>query len=157
MVSQMLSISTVHALEKSFWGKSGEETIMYRLSIIMDLRPEINSESSKRLFSKSISNYKETENLLQYLMSNAEVDDLVEMELELYIKSEENSRREKVPGYLVGSNRNQERPEPEVISKYVISKHQDKREDAISYISKVLTDKNKNKVKAASWLLNQIT
>jgi hypothetical protein len=140
------------------WAENGSDEDVKRLSvIIMDLRPEINSESSKRLFSKSISNYKETENLLQYLMSNAEVDDLVEMELELYIKSEENRRREKMPGYLAGSNRTQEPPEPEVISKYIISKLQDKREDAISYISKVLTDKNKNKVKAASWLLNQIT
>ena len=140
------------------WADNGSSEDVKRLSvIIMELRLEINRELSKRLFSKSISDYKETKSFIQYLMSNLEVDDLVEMELELYLKTEAERRHEKVSEYLVGSNRIQDSPEPEEISNYIISKLKGKKEDAISYISKVLIDKNKIKVKAASWLLNQIT
>ena len=140
------------------WADNGSSEDVKRLSvIIMELRLEINRELSKRLFSKSISDYKETKSFIQYLMSNLEVDDLVEMELELYLKTEAERRHEKAPEYLVGLYHIQDSPKPEEISNYIISKLKGKKEDAISYISKVLIDKNKIKVKAASWLLNQIT
>jgi hypothetical protein len=140
------------------WADNGSSKDVKRLSVIkMEQRLEINRKLSKRLLSKSVSDYKETKSFIQYLMSNLEVDDLVEMELELYLKTEAERSHEKVPEYRVNSNRIQESPEPEEISNYIISKLKGKKEDAISYISKVLIDKNKIKVKAASWLLNQIT
>lgn len=124
------------------WMDKGSYEDAKRLSdAVMSLGLNIDRGLSKRLFSKLISNYEGTESFLEYLLSDIEVNDLVEVELDLYLKSSQYNSY----------------PEPEAISKFIILRLRMRIEDTISYITKVLRDRNKDKVIAASWLLNHLT
>lgn len=139
------------------WINEGSDEDVKRLStVVISLQLSIDREMSKKLFSKFISNNNGLDSFLQYLLSNIEVDEMVEIELNLYLKAHQVQNEKRNENWIVFSNR-YDYPDPESISKFIISKLQGRREDAITYISKVLTDHNKDKVKAASWLLQQIT
>ena len=139
------------------WINEGSDEDVKRLStVVMNLQLSIDREMSKKLFSKLISNNNGLDSFLEYLLSNFEVEDMVEIELNLYLKAHQVQNEKRNESWNVMSNRH-DYPEPRNISKFIISKLQDRREDAITYISKVLTDQNKDKVKAASWLLQYIT
>ena len=137
--------------------KGNEEDAMRLSNVVMSLEPKIDPKLSKRLFLKLISNNKGVESFLKYLLSNVEVNDMVEMELDLYLKSHQEHHQEGTVTWTITSNQYDNYPKPVAISKFIILRLREMREDAISYITKVLTDKNKDKVKAASWLLNRIT
>lgn len=139
------------------WIDKGSNEDAKRLSdVVMSLGLNVDQELSKRLFSKLI-NSKEIDSFLKYLLSNLEVNDLVEIELDLYLKSHQEHHPEGTIIWTTTSNHYNNYPKPEAISKSIILRLQEMREDAISYITKVLTDRNKDKVKAASWLLNRLT
>lgn len=137
--------------------KGNEEDAMRLSNVVMSLEPKIDPKLSKKLFLKLISNNKGVESFLKYLLSNVEVNDMVEMELDLYLKSHQEHHQEGTVTWTITSNQYDNYPKPVAISKFIILRLREMREDAISYITKVLTDKNKDKVKAASWLLNRIT
>ena len=139
------------------WMDKGSDEDAERLSdIAMSLRLKINRELSIRLFSKLISDYEETESFLQYLLHNVEIEDMVDIELDLYLKSNQDNNPKGVVKSVIFTDDYVSYPEHQPISNFIISKLKERREDTISYITRVLAEKNKERVKAASWLLNQI-
>lgn len=139
------------------WMDKGSDEDAERLSdIAMGLRLKINRELSIRLFSKLISDYEETESFLQYLLHNVEIEDMVDIELDLYLKSNQDNNPKGVVKSVIFTDDYVSYPEHQPISNFIISKLKERREDTISYITRVLAEKNKERVKAASWLLNQI-